>query len=53
MQATPPHPQWFFMQQRREVRLATWDEMDLDAGVWTIASRFRGRRLRSCTTYRD
>ena len=47
-----------------EVRLATWDEMDLDAGVWTIpaarmkakritASRFRGGRLRSCTTYRD
>ena len=22
-----------------EVRLATWDEMDLDAGVWTIPGR--------------
>ena len=21
-----------------EVRLATWDEMDLDAGVWTISA---------------
>ena len=48
-----------------EVRLATWDEMDLDAGVWTIpaarmkapsgitASRFQGGRSRSCTTHRD
>ena len=27
-----------------EVRLATWDEMDLDAGVWTIpAARIEGR----------
>ena len=47
-----------------QVRLATWDEMDLDAGVWTIpaarmkatrdhASRSRVGRSRSCTTYRD
>ena len=28
-----------------EVRLATWDEMDLDAGVWTIpAARMKARR---------
>ena len=47
-----------------EVRLATWDEMDLDAGVWTIpAARMNAKRdhrvplsgppSRSCTTYRD
>ena len=47
-----------------EVRLATWDEMDLDAGVWTIpaarmkakritASRSQGVCLRSCTMCRD
>ena len=28
-----------------EVRLATWDEMDLDAGVWTIpAARMKAKR---------
>ncbi len=28
-----------------EVRLATWDEMDLDAGVWTIsATRMKAKR---------
>ncbi len=46
-----------------EVRLATWDEMDRDAGVWTIpAARMKAKRdhrvplsgrLRSCTTYSD
>ena len=30
-----------------EVRLATWDEMDLDAGVWTIpAARMKAKRDR-------
>ena len=47
-----------------EVRLATWDEVDLDAGVWTIlAARMKakrdhrvplsGRALASCTTHGD
>ena len=28
-----------------EMRLATWDEMDLDAGVWTIpAARMKAKR---------
>ena len=28
-----------------DVRLATWDEMDLDAGVWTIpAARMKAKR---------
>ena len=30
-----------------EVRLATWDEIDLDAGVWTIpAARMKAKRER-------
>ena len=32
-----------------EVRLATWDEMDLNAGVWTIAAVLHGFR----SSFRD